>query len=81
MDDNSAVAPFDRTMLDAANDTLVTAFMDDSMVGSERPDCRHGPTTDDVSLTTDGRRLDSSDDVFAFFDEIRAKISSVNHKE
>jgi hypothetical protein len=38
MDDNSAVAPFDRTMLDAANDTLVTAYMDDSMVGWVFPD-------------------------------------------
>ena len=38
MDDNSSVAPFDRSMLDAANDTLVTAFMDDSMVGWVFPD-------------------------------------------
>ncbi len=35
-----------------------------------------GPTADDGSVTTDGRRLDSSDDVIAFFDEIRAKRAS-----
>ena len=38
MDDNSPVAPLERSMLDAANDTLVTAFMDDSMVGWVFPD-------------------------------------------
>lgn len=38
MDDNSAVAPLDRSMLDAVNDTLVTAFMDDSMFGWVFPD-------------------------------------------
>ncbi len=38
MDDSSAVAPFDRSMLDAANDTLVAAFMDDSMFGWVFPD-------------------------------------------
>jgi hypothetical protein len=34
------------------------------------------PTPDDASVTADGRRLDSSDDVMAFFDEIRAKRAS-----
>jgi GNAT superfamily N-acetyltransferase len=38
MNDNSAVAPLDRSMVDAANDTLVTSFMDDSMVGWVFPD-------------------------------------------
>ena len=38
MDDDSAVAPLDRSMLDAVNDTLVTAFMDDSMFGWVFPD-------------------------------------------
>jgi GNAT superfamily N-acetyltransferase len=38
MDDNSAVAPLDRSLLDAANDTLVTAFMDDSMFRWVFPD-------------------------------------------
>jgi ribosomal protein S18 acetylase RimI-like enzyme len=38
MDGNSAVAPLDRSMLDAANDTLVAAFMDDSLVGWVFPD-------------------------------------------
>jgi ribosomal protein S18 acetylase RimI-like enzyme len=38
MDDNPAVAPLDRSMLDAANDTLVTSFMDDSMFGWVFPD-------------------------------------------
>jgi ribosomal protein S18 acetylase RimI-like enzyme len=38
MDDDTAVAAFDRSMLEAANDTLVTAFMDDSMVGWVFPD-------------------------------------------
>ena len=38
MNDNSPVAPLDRSMLDAANDTLVTAFMDDSMFGWVFPD-------------------------------------------
>jgi hypothetical protein len=31
MDANTAVTPLDRSMLDAANDTLVAAFLDDSM--------------------------------------------------
>ncbi len=30
------------------------------------------PTTDDVSITDDGRRLDSAPAVRAFFDELRA---------
>ena len=30
-------------------------------------------SVDEVSITADGRRLDSADDVTAFFDEIRAK--------
>jgi hypothetical protein len=30
MNDNSPVAPLDRSMLDASNDTLVTASRDDS---------------------------------------------------
>ena len=38
MDDSSAVAPFARSMLDAANDTLVAAFMDDSLIGWVFPD-------------------------------------------
>jgi ribosomal protein S18 acetylase RimI-like enzyme len=38
MDDKPAVAPLDRSMLDAANDTLVTAFMDDSMFEWVFPD-------------------------------------------
>lgn len=38
MDDSSAVAPLDRSMLDAVSDTLVTAFMDDSMFGWVFPD-------------------------------------------
>jgi hypothetical protein len=41
MDDNPPVAPLDRSMLDAANDTLVTAFVDDSLVEWVFPD----PTT------------------------------------
>jgi hypothetical protein len=44
MDDNppvAPVAPLDRSMLDAANDTLVTAFVDDSLVEWVFPD----PTT------------------------------------
>jgi len=38
MDDSPAVAPLDRSMLDAVSDTLVTAFMDDSMFGWVFPD-------------------------------------------
>ena len=38
MNDNSPVAPLERSMLDTANDTLATAFMDDSMVGWVFPD-------------------------------------------
>jgi len=38
MDDNSVVAPLDRSMLDAANETLVSAFMDDSLIGWVFPD-------------------------------------------
>lgn len=30
------------------------------------------PTDDDVSVTNDGRRLDSAEAVIAFFDEMRA---------
>jgi ribosomal protein S18 acetylase RimI-like enzyme len=41
MDHNPPVAPLDRSMLDAANDTLVTAFVDDSLVEWVFPD----PTT------------------------------------
>lgn len=38
MNDNSAVAPLDRSLLAAATNTLVTAFMDDSMMGWVFPD-------------------------------------------
>ena len=31
------------------------------------------PTDDDVSLTTDGRRLDTAEAVVHFFDELRAE--------
>lgn len=31
------------------------------------------PTDDDVSITKDGRRLDSAEAVIAFFEEIRAQ--------
>jgi len=34
------------------------------------------PTVEDGPVTADGRRLDSSDDVIAFYDEIRAKRAS-----
>jgi hypothetical protein len=33
-------------------------------------------TADEVSVTADGRRLDSAEDVTAFFDELRAKRSA-----
>ena len=33
------------------------------------------PTADDVSLTEDGRRLDSAEAVIAFFDTLRAERS------
>lgn len=32
-----------------------------------------GPTPDDVSITSDGRRLDSADAVVAFFEQLRAE--------
>ncbi len=38
MHDNTPVAPLDRSMLEAADDTLVRAFMDDSMFGWVFPD-------------------------------------------
>ena len=31
------------------------------------------PTDDDVSVTNDGRRLDSAESVIAFFEELRAQ--------
>lgn len=34
------------------------------------------PTADDVSITADGRRLDSASAVVAFFDELRAERGS-----
>ena len=34
------------------------------------------PTDDDVSITRDGRRLDTPDKVIAFLDEINAKRTS-----
>ena len=34
------------------------------------------PTADDVSITTDGRRLDSKDAVIAFFAELDAEAAS-----
>ena len=33
------------------------------------------PTDDDVSVTEDGRRLDTAEAVIAFFDELRASRS------
>lgn len=36
----------------------------------------NGPTSDDVSVTTDGRRLDSATAVIAFFEEMRAGRSN-----
>jgi hypothetical protein len=34
------------------------------------------PTPDDVSITSDGRRLDSAAAVIAFFDELQAERAS-----
>ena len=35
-----------------------------------------GPTADDVSITADGRRLDSKDAVIAFFAELDTEAAS-----
>lgn len=43
MDDSSVVGPLDPSLLDVANDTLVAAFMDDSMVGWVFPDATSRP--------------------------------------
>lgn len=34
-----------------------------------------GPTSDDVSIAADGRRLDSAEAVISFFEELRANRS------